>query len=54
MSARREKEKDWAKKREMETDQEQEKLFKASTHVAPFWQGLEEHSLMLVWQRVPE
>jgi hypothetical protein len=34
--------------------QEQEKLFNASTQVAPFWQGLDEHSLMLVWQREPE
>jgi hypothetical protein len=26
----------------------------ASVQVAPFWHGLEAHSLILIWQRVPD
>jgi hypothetical protein len=32
----------------------QEKVFKPSRHVAPFWQGFEAHSLLSVWHRLPE
>jgi hypothetical protein len=31
-----------------------ENPFTASMQVAPFWQGLEAHSFMFVWQRTPE
>jgi hypothetical protein len=34
--------------------QEQPKLLTASKQLAPFWQGLDSHSLMSVWQKVPE
>jgi hypothetical protein len=34
--------------------QAQEKLSNPSEHVPPFWQGLEAHSLILVWQTEPE
>jgi hypothetical protein len=44
----------WQNKPEYPGRQEHEKEFRASTHVAPFWQGLEAHSLMLVWQSEPE
>jgi hypothetical protein len=34
--------------------QMQVKPLTPSLQVAPFWQGFEAHSLMLVWQKAPE
>jgi hypothetical protein len=44
----------WHRVPEYPGEQLQVKLLIPSLQTAPFWQGLEAHSLMFVWHRVPE
>jgi hypothetical protein len=44
----------WQSVPEYPGKQTQENVLNPSEQEAPFWQGLEKHSLILVWQTLPE